>query len=272
MQRPRDPDDDAPDLSPAAATQRQRARGDRRVVRITLLAVAVGLSVLVAGLYFVRTRLVGAFVMQSESMLPTLARDQSFVVNRNAYKNGVLPRRGDIVVFDAPLAATDGEPGVQFVFRVVALPGDTVEVRGARMTFAGRNVPDDDDEGSLPVHDFLRAVCKVGDDKAVRVYPDHVRAGAKTLSREQVTRLAVPPSDRRPGNVLVTLTPGALLVNGRPQAEPFTREDPVYDFGPTRLGPGEVFVLGDNRNRARDSHVWGPLNRQRLVGRLLTKM
>lgn len=274
MQGPRDPDNDAPDLSPVAGTQ-QRARADRRVVRITLTGVAAGLALLFAGLYFVRTRLVGAFVMQSESMRPTLARGQSFLVNRSAYKNGVLPRRGDIVVFDTPPEATDDEPNVQFVARVVALPGDTVAIRGARISLGGQNIAGGDVD-ALSTHDWVRTLGKVGENEAVRVSPDHVLAGAKTFSKVQLARLASGDdhsgTGRRDGASCLALTPGALLVNGRPQTEPFTREDPGYDFGPVRLGPDEVFVLGDNRNRARDSHVWGPLSRQRLVGRILTKL
>lgn len=35
------------------------------------------------------------------------------------------------------------------------------------------------------------------------------------------------------------------------------------------LGPGEYFLLGDNRTSSRDSLVWGPLPRQRLLSRVL---
>lgn len=38
-------------------------------------------------------------------------------------------------------------------------------------------------------------------------------------------------------------------------------------MAPKRLGPREYFMMGDNRNNSNDSHMWGPLTRERFIGR-----
>lgn len=258
--------------APAPLPAALHAQADRRVVRITLLCVAAALAVLagllLGGGYLVRTRLLGAYAVQSESMLPTIVRGQAVVVNKQAYRNGALPRRGDIVVFNAPPQATDGEPGVQFIHRVVALPGDNVEVRGARLSLGEQDIAGGD--AGWSVHDWLRFHVGAGEDETVRVFSDHVAAGAQTWDTKQIAALAAAEASQMPErNGRLVLVPGVLLVNGRPQTEPFTREDPGYDYGPVRLGPGQILVLGDNRNRARDGHIWGPLDSQRLIGRVV---
>jgi signal peptidase I len=61
--------------------------------------------------------------------------------------------------------------------------------------------------------------------------------------------------------------PGHVLVNGQRLIEPYTGEAPRYAWGPTKLGPQEYFMMGDNRNNSNDSHSWGPLERKRIIGR-----
>jgi signal peptidase I len=64
------------------------------------------------------------FEVVSESMLPTLLAGDRLIVNKLAQ-----PRRGDVVVFE--------RGGERFVKRVVGLPGERVEVRGARVRVNG---------------------------------------------------------------------------------------------------------------------------------------
>merc|ERR1712157_558818 len=60
---------------------------------------------------------------------------------------------------------------------------------------------------------------------------------------------------------------GKLYINGQPQDEPFTAEDAEYQFGPVIVPPNKLLVLGDNRNRSLDGHVWGFLPKENVIGR-----
>jgi len=60
---------------------------------------------------------------------------------------------------------------------------------------------------------------------------------------------------------------GQLFVNGVQQDEPFTAEDAEYEFGPVIVPPGDVLVLGDNRNHSLDGHIWGFLPAENVIGR-----
>lgn len=66
----------------------------------------------------------------------------------------------------------------------------------------------------------------------------------------------------------VTVEGSQLRINGRLYAEPYPREPGTY-FGTWVLGPGEYFVLGDNRDVSRDSHVWGPVRRAAIRGQAM---
>lgn len=61
-----------------------------------------------------------------------------------------------------------------------------------------------------------------------------------------------------------------VFVNGVKLDEPYVKALPDYEYPPDgetlTVPSGDVFVLGDNRRNSSDSHVWGPLNVDSIVG------
>src|SRR5690606_34422249 len=60
---------------------------------------------------------------------------------------------------------------------------------------------------------------------------------------------------------------GEVLVNGQPLDESYIAEPPRYEYPITEVEPGSLFVLGDNRNRSADSHNFGTIPLDQVVGR-----
>jgi len=65
----------------------------------------------------------------------------------------------------------------------------------------------------------------------------------------------------------VEVIKGQIYINGDLLPEPFQPRTGTYSMPPMEVGEGEIFVLGDNRNNSNDSHNWGPLPMENIVGR-----
>lgn len=71
----------------------------------------------------------------------------------------------------------------------------------------------------------------------------------------------------RPGDE-VTVKNGQVSVNGQPLDEPYIAASPAYD-GSWTVPTDSLFVLGDNRNQSSDSHSWGFVPLNNVVGKAL---
>lgn len=59
---------------------------------------------------------------------------------------------------------------------------------------------------------------------------------------------------------------GQVLIDGQVLDEPYLNDVPRYS-GSWSVPEGMIFVLGDNRNNSSDSHSWGPLSMNNVIGR-----
>jgi signal peptidase I len=180
-----------------------------------------------------RSFVVEPFRIPSGSMMPTLLIGDFILVNKYAYgiRLPVLdtkvievgePKRGDVVVFRFP-----EDPSIDFIKRVVALPGDRVHYRNKVLYVNGEPVP------QRPVGDYVG-----------RISADYRQVVAQRRVEDLFGRehdILVNPSQR---------SGGVYGVNGE-----------------YVVPEGHYFVFGDNRDNSKDSRFWGPLPEENLVGK-----
>ena len=120
--------------------------------------------------------------VDGSSMEPSLQSGEFVIVNRLAYKVGD-PEFGDVVVFHFP-----GDPGQEYIKRIVGLPGDSIKILD-----------------------------------------------------------------------------GKVYINDQSIDEPYIAAQPRYQ-GKWDVPADHLFVLGDNRNNSSDSHNWGAVPMENVVG------
>jgi signal peptidase I len=97
-----------------------------------------GLIAFVLVFVLIRPFVVQAFYIPSRSMVPALLDGDRILVNKFVYRLNPA-ERGDIIVFDAPPQALQGDTKKDFVKRLVGLPGDSVEItRGVGVFINGK--------------------------------------------------------------------------------------------------------------------------------------
>lgn len=66
---------------------------------------------------------------------------------------------------------------------------------------------------------------------------------------------------------IVSVANGKVYINNKPLQEDYIAEPPDYRWGPKQVPENQVFVMGDNRNNSNDSHIWGFLPTENIIGR-----
>lgn len=69
----------------------------------------------------------------------------------------------------------------------------------------------------------------------------------------------------------VEVRDGLVFVDGQPLAEKYIAEEPQYNWGPEVVPEDSYLVLGDNRNNSYDSHYWGYVPRDHIIGRAIVR-
>ena len=198
----------------------------------------------------VRPFVVQTYRIPTRSMLPRLQVGDAILVNKWAFRGGT-PGYGEVVVFRAP----DGSEK-ETIKRVIGLPGDELQARpGAVVLLSG------DRQAQRFLHEDIRRTLGLTRDVSVHLTESGIWVNGKRISPEEFAQQAGRTRD------LATIEPGVLTRNGAPLRETYLAEDIDYDLPATTVPTGHVFVLGDNRNLSQDSHYWGALPMERLVGR-----
>ncbi|HEY9866503.1 MAG TPA: signal peptidase I [Candidatus Obscuribacterales bacterium] len=70
----------------------------------------------------------------------------------------------------------------------------------------------------------------------------------------------------KPGQT-IEVKNGRVYIDNQPQFERYIAEEPHYQLPPVKVPENSYFVMGDNRNDSNDSHVWGFLPQENIIGR-----
>ncbi|MFN7830228.1 MAG: signal peptidase I, partial [Armatimonadota bacterium] len=237
--------------------------------------------VLALAFLIIRPFVAQAFYIPTPSMVNTLLVNDRLVVDRISYRLD-KPKRGDIIVFDAPPTATNGKK-LDFIKRCVAIEGDTIEVQPPKMMAGDREI-DAIAMTGMDWHRLLREILTTqegsvkfldtgvsvdaGAPMSIADFQTHLKAKLQEYAKANGPSLTVSMAQQLvDAGKDLTIIPGRTLINGKVAPETYTREDPDYVLPMLTIGKDEVFMLGDNRNFSHDSHMWGALETKRIVGK-----
>ena len=201
-----------------------------------------GLFPVIIAVFFLRSFLFEPFKIPSGSMIPTLLVGDLILVNKFTYglrlpvintkiTEGNKPQRGDVMVFRYP-----PKPSLDYIKRVVGVPGDTVAYLNKRLTINGQAV------ATTTVPEFF-------DEDAMRYFKQF----EETLGNKKHRLLN---DDDRPAFV-----PGADNFAGRGGCS-YTVEGVTC-----KVPEGHYFMMGDNRDNSLDSRYWGFVPERNIVGK-----
>jgi signal peptidase I len=137
----------------------------------TIREYSESIAVAVAIALILRAFVIEAFQIPSGSMIPTLEIGDHIFVSKFAYGIGIpltekkilpwhQPQRGDVIVFKYPL-----DPSVDYIKRVVGLPGDRVEVRHNEIFINGKPMPRELLDAHFPSHESVNRMAELWQER-----------------------------------------------------------------------------------------------------------
>lgn len=214
-----------------------------------LLGQLASLFPIILLVFVFRSFIIEPFRIPSGSMMPTLLSGDFIAVTKWSYgiKNPLTnatwirtdePQRGDVIVFKYP-----EDPKVDYIKRVVGLPGDEITYRNKQI--------------------YIRRACS-GSDNCPAPQPVPLQqVGTYSISEGLgFTENYVLASEQ------LGQEPHLTLIN--PRAPEFLahyyRQDGEY-LATWTVPEDHYFVMGDNRDNSRDSRFWGFVPRDYIIGR-----
>jgi len=254
---------------------------------------SIGAAILIA--LALRAFVIEAFKIPSSSMYPTLEIGDHIFVNKFIYGIRIPwtttklfelrgPNRGEVIVFIYPC-----DPDRDYIKRVVATAGQTVEVRCHVVYVDGVAVPSTLAEAELNYKDydeksdkwFERPVSRYQEQVNGNTYftyheadrPLHEQQWKSGTLSEGALRdfpghgKPMPPTCANADDVSKDMRPQILgqIVESKPESAAGVCEPHEHYVVP----PGHVFVMGDNRDNSNDSRVWGSVPVENIKGKAL---
>jgi len=193
-----------------------------RLIVYFLWAVMSSGSSVIGALHF-REKFLEAFRVPAASCYPAIVPGDRFLANKLAYKKSD-PRRGDLIVFINP-----EDRRVKYVKRVVAVAGDTVEIK----------------DGELYINDQKLERQKLPDSELDKI---RIEIRGALLKGDLYEEL----NGQVKYNIFMAHPPHLS----------------IPDFSKIAIPEHHCFVLGDNRNNSYDSRNFGPVPLATVIGRV----
>jgi len=194
------------------------------------------------------------FRIPSDSMMPTLLDGDFIVVNKFAYglRLPVLnskivsigePQRGDVVVFRYP-----PDPAINYIKRLVGLPGDTVQVKDDQLIINGKAVP------AVDIGRYNDG-CYTNFRLMSETLGTHTHQTLSCRTPDSIGAQASPTCNRHMDHSYLCIEPTMSGTTDRGDSDEFV------------VPAGKYLMIGDNRDNSEDSRFWGMVPEQNLVGK-----
>jgi len=198
--------------------------------------------------FALRSFLVEPFKIPSGSMMPTLLVGDFILVNKFTYgirlpviNTKVVelnnPERGDVMVFRYP-----GDPSLDYIKRVIGVPGDVVEYSDKKLTINGKPVPAVNTGTYSYVGNGLNYITAM-------VYKERLNGVNHTMMTEPDKPPVYPTQ--------VVDFPYRENCSYNAEGKGFVCKVPK----------GQYFMMGDNRDESNDSRYWGFVPDRNIVGK-----